>query len=326
MRCCRIAVEVMHSARGAEGGAPAANAREVRSAMSATALASASAAAFFGSPTLPPPPAPPTAAYARQWLYALALASLMSWRGRRKGSLSATALQRRSRSTRLRGVGARADADRVLRHRPGSPRSARRGAARGRHTEGGNRNWVQVAANGALGTLLAAAYHASTRARGAAPEQPLDAAALPLESALQAAYLCHYAACNADTWASELGVLSAAKPSLVTAPWSRVQQGTNGSRRSATRRAPPAPHRRRLLGLGAPVEKRMRRRRRRSGSSSSRRDGGHARLAHRLAARRDAPVLELVLEEQPSSTRRRIRRRGSAAMTSCQTRRSTSRR
>ena len=65
------------------------------------------------------------------------------------------------------------------------------GAARKReledgHTEGGNRNWVQVAANGALGTLLAAAYHASTRARGAAPEQPLDAAALPLEPALQA--------------------------------------------------------------------------------------------------------------------------------------------
>ena len=107
------------------------------------------------------------------------------------------------------------------------------GAARKReledgHTEGGNRNWVQVAANGALGTLLAAAYHASTRARGAAPEQPLDAAALPLESALQAAYLCHYAACNADTWASELGVLSKAKPRLVTAPWRHVPPGTNG--------------------------------------------------------------------------------------------------
>ena len=87
MKDCRIAVGVMHSVRGAAFGARRANAR-VDQRMSASALASASAAAFFGSPPLPPPPAPPTAAYARQWLYALALASLMSWRGRRKGSLS----------------------------------------------------------------------------------------------------------------------------------------------------------------------------------------------------------------------------------------------
>ena len=201
--------------------------------MSASALASASAAAFFGSPPLPPPPAPPTAAYARQWLYALALASLMFWRGRRKGSLSrdgaaaafAVGLVSCAASVRL---GLTLIAFFVTASRLTKVGAARKRELEDGHTEGGNRNWVQVAANGGLGTLLAAAYHASTRARGAAPEQPLDAAALPLESALQAAYLCHYAACNADTWASELGVLSKAKPRLVTAPWRHVPPGTNG--------------------------------------------------------------------------------------------------
>ena len=139
-------------------------------AMSATALASASAAAFFGSPPLPPPPAPPTAAYARQWLYALALASLMVWRGRRKGSLSrdgaaaafAVGLVSCAASVRL---GLTLIAFFVTASRLTKVGAARKRELEDGHTEGGNRNWVQVAANGALGTLLAAAYHASTRAR-----------------------------------------------------------------------------------------------------------------------------------------------------------------
>ena len=139
--------------------------------MSAVALASASAAAFFGSPPLPPPPpAPPTAAYARQWLYALALASLMSWRGRRKGSLSrdgaaaafAVGLVSCAASVRL---GLTLIAFFVTASRLTKVGAARKRELEDGHTEGGNRNWVQVAANGALGTLLAAAYHASTRAR-----------------------------------------------------------------------------------------------------------------------------------------------------------------
>ena len=72
------------------------------------------------------------------------------------------------------------------------------------HQVGGNRNWIQVLANGGVGTYLAAAYWYRTRQTGLDPELPLDFATRPAESMVQAAYLSAYACCNADTWASEL--------------------------------------------------------------------------------------------------------------------------
>ena len=115
----------------------------------------------------------------------------------------------------------------------GSSKVTRVGAERKKkledgHQVGGNRNWVQVAANGGLATAIAACFWLVTRRAGDHPELRLDFDAFASASRLQAAYLCHYACCNADTWASELGVLSRASPILVTRPWRRVPPGTNG--------------------------------------------------------------------------------------------------
>ena len=164
--------------------------------------------------------------------FALALATLMCVRGYRKGSLSASGAALAFVVGLISCTASVRFGLTLITFFVASSKATRIGAARKRkledgHQEGGNRNWVQVAANGGLGTALAACFLWSTRQQGAAPEQPLCFGAQPWCTLLQAAYMCHYACCNADTWASEFGVLSRHRPWLVTSGAS-VPPGTNG--------------------------------------------------------------------------------------------------
>jgi len=75
--------------------------------------------------------------------------------------------------------------------------------------KGGRRDLGQALANGGMGAILAVAYLASP------------------EPALLAAYLGVMATVNADTWATELGVLSRVPPRLITTG-AEVPTGTSG--------------------------------------------------------------------------------------------------
>lgn len=86
--------------------------------------------------------------------------------------------------------------------------------------EGGQRNWIQVLANGFVGTLFAVFYLISS----------IDSQIIAdsNQKLFIIGFLAHYACCCGDTWSSELGILSKSKPILITKPWKKVQPGVNG--------------------------------------------------------------------------------------------------
>jgi len=77
-------------------------------------------------------------------------------------------------------------------------------------SKGSRRDWGQVLANGGLGAVLAVAH-----------------AIWPDQAWPWLAFAGSMAAVNADTWATELGVLSQTAPRLIT-NWRTVERGTSG--------------------------------------------------------------------------------------------------
>jgi len=91
----------------------------------------------------------------------------------------------------------------------------RKSALSEKFSKGSQRDWGQVLANGGLGTMLIVIF-------------TLFGADSPVEGWIWFAYTGAMASVNADTWATELGVLNPTRPRLITNR-QPVEPGTSGA-------------------------------------------------------------------------------------------------
>ncbi|XP_038990941.1 protein PGR-like [Hibiscus syriacus] len=89
--------------------------------------------------------------------------------------------------------------------------------------EGGHRNWIQVLFNGGVAAVLCVAIGNLTGWEG----KCLDSKESTLVTSLIGGLIGHYSCLNGDTWSSEMGILSIARPRLITT-FKYVRRGTNG--------------------------------------------------------------------------------------------------
>lgn len=188
-----------------------------------------------------------------RWLVALVIASLLSFHGLHKRSLS------KSGAVAAFFVGFMSFAAGIrfgiilivfylsgsLLTKMGATRKAKLEEA---YVQGGQRSWMQVFACSILATVCAIAYMYVVgedeyidfgATSGWTDKSGGDIALFGITmtrrkwgSYLWALYLSHYACATADTWASEIGVLSYEQPVLITSllmfRWKTVPHGTNG--------------------------------------------------------------------------------------------------
>ena len=88
----------------------------------------------------------------------------------------------------------------------------------------GERNYVQVLSCSLVGVVLCVT-HASVA--GLEDARPINCAERRFAAFLVVAFLAHFAVCNGDTWASEVGILTKGKTYLITT-LRTCPPGTNG--------------------------------------------------------------------------------------------------